>query len=94
MRKIAQHIDDGYGTCTCKALDNPMFENSGSDQAVIARHNSRHIFNWLAGIETDFFATGINRMSTELHDSDLHAVSRSIGWLFKNQRGADRRTIA
>ena len=69
-------------------LDDGVVEDPSRDQAVIAGHDLGDVFDRLAGVEADLLASGVDRMTAELHDGHLRRMTGAVRRLLEDQRRA------
>ena len=86
---IAEHVDHRNGADSGHSLDNAVIEHPRSQQAVVAGHHAGDVFDRLTNVETNLFAAGVHRMSTQLHDGHLHRLPGAVRWLLEDQGDAE-----
>ena len=85
MCGVAEHVHHGHCRCRSHTFDGAVAEHAHRDDGVVPRHDASHIFHRFTHVEAHFLAAGVHRVTTQLNDRHLHALSRAVRWLLEHQ---------
>ena len=88
MGAVGEQVDHRGHPGVAHTNEVAVVEHSRRDDPVVAGKHPDHILHGLPGVESHLLATGVHRVTTELHDGHLHRVTGSIRRFLEHERDA------